>query len=176
MSIGLAIDPMADLRFTTTNSIALRIGPSFVGEIHLGKSVDPSLTFERMINSEEKSHIPSFIDKYLGDLGVGLELTGEEMVPSRKFIADMIKASDALDFEIDTWGKACLRMANIVALAVRNVADLPLEPADSFSLLEDLQVRASGLYSKAKRFPQLESIAQKNLGKMSAWAHQEVKG
>ena len=80
-NLGLATDPKADLRFSARDSAVLRIGPSFVGEVHLDKGTDPTLTFDRMINGNDRSHIPSFIDEYLSHLGVGLELTGMRRSP-----------------------------------------------------------------------------------------------
>lgn len=172
-TLGLAIDPMADMRFHANDSVVLRIGPSFVGEVRLSKGLDPSVTFDRMINGPDRSHIPSFIDQYLSDLGIGLELNGNEMVPSRPLLASIIRSSVALDFESDTWGKACLRMGNIIALAVRRWAVLPLEPSDSAQLISGLRENAIILYSNAMKHAVLESIAKRNVETLEAWAMQE---
>lgn len=169
-----ALDPMADQRFVMTSSIALRIGPSFSGEVRLGKGLDPSLTFERMLASEDRTHIPSFIDKYLDDLGVGLELTGSEMIPDRKLIFEMVRASADLSFDTDTWAKACLRLGNVTALAIRSVARMPLEPADSARALSDLRERSEYLYSMSQKWPELVQMAERNRALMMGWARQEA--
>lgn len=173
-TLGLAIDPMADMRFRANDSVVLRIGPSFVGEVRLSKGLDPSVTFDRMINGPDRSHVPSFIDEYLSDLGVGLELTGNEMVPSRQTISSMIRSSWELDFDSDTWGKACLRMGNVVSLAVRRCAVLPLEPSDSAQLISELREMAVKLYTNAMNHAVLESIAKRNMETFENWAVPEA--
>jgi len=173
-TLGLAIDPMADIRFQANDSVVLRLGPSFVGEVRLGKGVDPSVLFDRMVNGEDRSHIPSFIDQYLGDLGIGLELTGNEMVPSRAVLATIIRSAADLDFESDIWGKACLRMGNVVALAVRNLAVLPIEPSDSAMVVKSLQDMAAKFYGNAMGHAVLESIAKRNMETLGQWARPEM--
>ncbi|OPY34512.1 MAG: hypothetical protein A4E32_00241 [Methanomassiliicoccales archaeon PtaU1.Bin124] len=172
-NLDLAADPMADIRFTAKNSAILRIGPSFVGEVHLDKGMDHSLTFDRMVGGADRSHIPSFIDKYFSDLGVGLVLTGEERVPSRKLIGDIITAAEGMELEGAYWGKACLRMGNIISLAVRKAALLPLEPSDSFALVDGLRRRAKAMYDRALKYPDLTEIAERNMAKMEGWAMSE---
>ena len=173
-TLGLAIDPMADMRFRANDSVVLRLGPSFVGEVRLSKGLDPSVTFDRMINGPDRSHVPSFIDEYLGDLGIALELKEDQMVPSRPLLSSMVRSSWGLDFDSDTWGKACLRMGNIVSLAVRRCAVLPLEPSDSAQLISELQEMAIRLYSNAMKHAVLESIAKRNIEALEAWARPEA--
>ena len=85
----------------------------------------------------------------------------------------MITAAEGLDLSGEMWSKACLRMGNVIALAVRATAMLPLEPSDSAVLVSGLRKRAAAMYERAKAFPALADLAAKNEAKMEHWARPE---
>ncbi|QLH75024.1 MAG: hypothetical protein HPY73_05945 [Methanomassiliicoccales archaeon] len=164
-----AIDPMADQRMLSHGSVMLMIGPSFIGEVRLGKGPDPGLTFERMMASEDRSHVPSFIDRYLADLGIETVLRGDEMVPGRELIPRMVNAAAVMDTSDERWARPCLRMANLISLAVKEAASLPIEPSDSFQLVNELATMAEKFYSRAMKDPKLDRTARGNRALMLHW-------
>jgi hypothetical protein len=165
-----SMDPKADQRVAACGSAIMRIGPSFVDEIKLEKSPDPRLTFDRMLKAEDRSHMPSFIDRYLHEMGIGTVLTGEERVPRRELFVHMVRSIEPGSFDTDTWARACLRMGNLVALSIRELATMPLEPGDSSSIINEQSSMAKRLFSRAKAFPELSLIAIGNEALMDHWA------
>lgn len=170
------LDPMADQRIVQQGSVILRIGPSFAGEITLGKSSDQRLVFDQMLEAEDRSHIPSFIDRYLYDMGIELVLTGEEMLPHREMIVHMINSTEDMVFEGETWARARLRMANVIALSLREVAKLPLEPSDSFHKMHELILIARAFFARARMQPNLSGIATGNEAMMEHWTGRSDEG
>jgi hypothetical protein len=167
---------MADQRMVQQGSVVLHVGPSFAGEIKLSKSSDPRLVFDQMLEAVDRSHIPSFIDRYLNDLGIGLVLTGEEMMPHRELVVHMINSTEDMIFEGEIWGRARLRMANVISLSLREVAKLPLEPADSFHLMHELVLMARAFLTRAKKQPNLTGIALGNEAMMEHWTGRSEEG
>jgi hypothetical protein len=160
---------MADQRMLAHGSVLLMVGPSFMGETRAGKSLDPGLTFDRMMSSEDRSHVPSFIDRYLSDLGIDVVLTGNEMVPRRETVSRMVRAAAAMGLEDDRWARPCARMGNIIALAIRNAISLPIEPADSSQMVRDLTFMAQKFYERALKDPALERTVKANMALLQHW-------
>jgi hypothetical protein len=161
---------MADQRMLTHGSVMLMIGPSFMGETRSGKALDPGLTFDRMVSSEDNSHAPSYIDRYLNCLGVGVVLTGNEMLPRREIIPRMVRTAVASNLEDERWARPCARLGNVVALAIRNASTLPVEPSDSFQMIKELTSMAETLYGRALKDRTLERSVRANMALMQHWA------
>ncbi|MCE5296070.1 MAG: hypothetical protein LLG16_03075 [Euryarchaeota archaeon] len=165
-----ALDPMADQRMLTHGSVLLMIGPSFMGETRSGKGLEPGLTFDRMIASEDLSHVPSYIDRYLNGLGIGVVLTGSEMLPRREIIPRMVRTAVSMDLGDERWARPCARLGNIVALALRSAISLPVEPSDSSQMASDLSSMAETLYGRALKDSTLERTVRANKALMRHWA------
>lgn len=160
---------MADMRLESQDSVILRIGPSFVKEVKLGRGLDPSRTFDQMLTSEDRSHLPSMLDRYLSDLGLGLALRGDEMVPRRDLLVRMINETREMTFGNDVWARASMRMGNVISLAVRAAASLPVESTDSYYLVHEQALIAKSCYSRSREYEDLHLIAQGNEALLDHW-------
>jgi len=164
-----ALDPMADQRMLAHGSVILMLGPAFMGETRATKALDPALTFDRMITAEDRSHVPSFIDLYISNLGIDIVLTGDEMVPRREVLAKMVRDAAATDLADERWARPCARLGNYVALAIRAAAKLPVEPSDSAQMINDLTSMAEKFYARALKDPALETTVKANMALMQHW-------
>jgi hypothetical protein len=155
-------DPCADRRIANQDSVILRLGPSFVTEIKSSKGLEPGMTFDHLMATPDRSHLASFIDLYLDHAGVGLELTGEERIPTRELIVRMVRETKDLEFATETWARGSMRLGNIASLAVRRVMGLEAEPEDVARTSQELLAMAQSFYAQAVPFPDLAVIARGN--------------
>ncbi|HOO03279.1 MAG TPA: hypothetical protein PLJ11_00980 [Methanomassiliicoccales archaeon] len=163
------VDPRSDLRALGSRSACLRIGPSPQGEVLLRKGSDPYLLLERTIQGEDHSHLPTILDQYLAGMGVGLHLMGDEQVPLRPKLKELLGIPERMDLQGERWGRALLRLGNILALSARDMARLPLGDPMRDEVFRERAAQAMGLYRRASAIPELEPIARANLAMLRHW-------
>lgn len=164
-----AVDPRSDLRSLGSRSACLRVGPGSQGEVLLGKGPDPYLLVERTMQSEDRSHLPTVLDQYLAGMGVELHLMGDEHLPVRPVLKELTSIPDDLDFEGERWGRALLRLGNLLAISARDVSRLPLGEDGRREAFVERAARARSYYERAAAVPELSPIAQANLAMLRHW-------
>lgn len=164
-----AVDPRSDLRSLGSRSACLRVGPGSKGEVLLGKGSDPYLLVQRTLQYEDRSHLPTVLDQYLAGMGVDLHLMGDEHMPMRPMLKELIAVPDDLDFPGERWGRALLRLGNLLAISARDVSRLPLGEDGRREGFVERASRARALYERAAAVPELRSISQANLAMLRHW-------
>ena len=164
-----SVDPRSDLRSLGIRSACLRVGPSSKGEVLLRKGSDPYLLVERTLQSEERSHLPTVLDHYLAGMGVGLHLMGDEQLPLRPRMNDLLKVPDRMDFQGERWGRALLRLGNVMALSARDMSRLPLGDQVRTEVFRERAARALDLYRRASAVPELAPISRANTAVLRFW-------
>lgn len=164
-----SVDPRSDLRSLGIRSACLRVGPSSQGEVLLRKGSDPYLLVERTLQAEDRSHLPTVLDHYLAGMGVGLHLMGDEQLPLRPKVKDLLSVPDRMDYQGERWGRALLRLGNLLALSARDVSRLPLGDDVRRELFKERAARALALYRRAAAVPELASISNANIAVLRIW-------
>jgi len=164
-----SMDPRSDMRSLGFRSACLRIGPSSQGEVLLRKGSDPHLLVERTLNAEDRSHLPTVLDHYLAGMGVGLHIMGDEQLPMRPQVKEFLKVPDRMDFQGERWGRALLRLGNLLALSARDLSRLPLGDDLRKDLFRERASRALALYRRAAAVPTLEPISRANTAMLRIW-------
>lgn len=164
-----SVDPRSDLRSLGIRSACLRVGPSSQGEVLLRKGSDPYLLVERTLQAEDRSHLPTVLDHYLAGMGVGLHLMGDEQLPLRPKVKDLLSVPDRMDYQGERWGRALLRLGNLLALSARDISRLPLGDDVRRELFKERAARALALYRRAATVPELASISNANIAVLRIW-------
>ncbi|MCX6651227.1 MAG: tetratricopeptide repeat protein [Methanomassiliicoccales archaeon] len=164
-----AMDPRSDLRSLGTRSACLRVGPSSQGEVLLGKGTDPYLLVQRTMQAEDRSHLPTVVDQYLSGMGLGLHLMGDEQLPERPVTKELVSLPQSADFEGERWGRALLRLGNILAISARDVSRLPLGDLGRKEAFAQKAAEALDLYQRAGKVPEVEPIARANIAMLRHW-------
>lgn len=164
-----SVDPRSDLRSLGIRSACLRVGPSSQGEVLLRKGSDPYLLVERTLQAEDRSHLPTVLDHYLAGMGVGLHLMGDEHLPVRPQVKELLSVPDQMDFQGERWGRALLRLGNLLALSARDVSRLPLGDCLRAELFKERAARALALYRRAAAVPETAPISRANIAMLRIW-------
>jgi len=164
-----SVDPRSDLRSLGIRSACLRVGPSSQGEVLLRKGSDPYLLVERTLQAEDRSHLPTVLDHYLAGMGVGLHLMGDEQVPLRPKIKELLDIPDRMDYQGERWGRALLRLGNLLALSARDMSRLPLGDEVRKEMFRERAAQALSLYLRASVVPELEPISRANTAMLRIW-------
>jgi len=164
-----SVDPRSDIRSLGCRSAYLRVGPSSQGEVLLGKGVDPYLLVERTLQAEDRSHLSTVLDQYLAGAGVGLHLMGDEQIPVRSKLNDLLNIPERMDLQGERWGRALLRLGNLLAISAKDVSRLPLGEDGRKEAFAERAARALSLYQRAMKVPELEPIAKANLAMLRHW-------
>jgi len=164
-----SVDPRSDLRSLGIRSACLRVGPSSQGEVLLRKGSDPYLLVERTLQAEDRSHLPTVLDHYLAGMGVGLHLMGDEQLPVRPKVKELLSIPDQMDYQGERWGRALLRLGNLLALSARDLSRLPLGDDLRRGLFADRASRALALYRRAAAVPELAPISNANAAVLRIW-------
>ena len=164
-----SVDPRSDLRSLGVRSACMRIGPSSQGEVLLRKGSDPYLLVERTIQAEDRSHLPTVLDHYLAGMGIGLHLMGDEPLPMRSQVKELLNIPDRMDYQGERWGRALLRLGNLLALSARDMSRLPLGDEVRKEIFRDRAARALALYRRAAAVPELAPISRTNTAVLRIW-------
>jgi len=164
-----SVDPRSDLRSLGIRSACMRIGPSSQGEVLLRKGSDPYLLVERTLQAEDRSHLPTVLDHYLAGMGVGLHLMGDEQLPMRPQVKELLSIPDRMDYQGERWGRALLRLGNLLALSARDLSRLPLGDEVRSEIFRDRAARALALYLRAAAVPELAPISRSNTAVLRTW-------
>ncbi len=164
-----SVDPRSDLRSLGCRSACLRIGPSSQGEVVLSKGVDPYLLVERNLQSEDRSHLPTVLDQYLAGMGIGLHLIGDERIPARPMLRELMSIPGQMDFPGERWGRALLRIGNIWAISARDTSRLPLGDQGRKEAFAERAALAKELYDRAGKMPELTNTSRANLAMLRHW-------
>jgi hypothetical protein len=164
------VDPRSDQRSLGSRSACLRVGPSSQGEVLLGKGSDPYLLVERTLQAEDRSHLPTVLDQYLGGMGVGLHLMGDEKLPPRPILKKLVSIPEGMEYEGDRWGRALLRIGNLLAISARDVSRLPLGDEGRKEAFRERASKAMDLYQRAGKVPELGAISRANLAMLRHWS------
>lgn len=164
-----SVDPRSDLRSLGIRSACMRIGPSSQGEVLLRKGSDPYLLVERTLQAEDRSHLPTVLDHYLAGMGIGLHLMGDEPLPIRPQVKELLNIPDQMDYHGERWGRALLRLGNLLALSARDMSRLPLGDDARNEIFRDRAARAFALYRRAAAVPELEPISRSNTAVLRIW-------
>lgn len=171
-----SVDPRSDVRHLGLRAACLRVGPSSQGEVLLRKGSDPYLLVERILQSEDRSHLPTVLDHYLAGMGVGLHLMGDERIPMRPKLRELVELPLRMDFQGERWGRALLRIGNILSLSARDASRLPLGDGAREELFRERASRALSLYRRASAVPELEPIARANMAMLRIWGGEREIG
>lgn len=164
-----SVDPRSDLRSLGIRSACMRIGPSSQGEVLLRKGSDPYLLVERTLQAEDRSHLPTVLDHYLAGMGIGLHLMGDEQLPIRPQVKELLNIPDHADYQGERWGRALLRLGNLLALSARDISRLPLGDDVRKEIFRDRAAQAFALYQRAAAMPELEPISRTNTAVLRIW-------
>jgi hypothetical protein len=164
-----AIDPRSDQRSLGCRSACLRTRPTSKGEVVVSKGSDTYLLLQRTLQAEDRSHLPTVLDQYLDGLGLGLFLMGDEMLPTRPVLKDLMSIPDQVDYQGEKWGRALLRLGNLMALSARDTSNLPLGDEGRKQAFAQRAAVAMGLYQRAEAIKETEAIAKGNLAMLRNW-------
>jgi hypothetical protein len=135
----------------------------------LRKGSDPYLLVERTLQSEDRSHLPTVLDQYLVGMGMGLHLMGDEQMPLRPKVKELLDIPDRMDFQGERWGRALLRLGNLLALSARDISRLPLGDDVRREMFQERAARALSFYRRAAAMPELEPISRANTAVLRFW-------
>ncbi len=163
------IDPTADARLHKVQSVSMRIFPTNGPTLSFGAGLDAPLRLPALMEHERIAAFPSFIDDYLAGAGVGLHLFGDELLPRRPFVWELIKQTEGVEIASEAWARASLRMANVHILLVRAASRLAIDESWQTSFLRSHTGSALSLCARSKEYPKLDRIAASNLQMMNAF-------
>lgn len=135
----------------------------------LRKGSDPYLLVERTLQAEDRSHLPTVLDHYLAGMGVGLHLMGDEQLPVRPQVKELLSIPDRMDYQGERWGRALLRLGNLLALSARDMSRLPLGDDVRKDIFRYRAARALSLYDRAAAVPELAPISRTNTAVLRIW-------
>ncbi len=163
------IDPTADARLHKVQSASMRIFPTNGPSLSLGPGLDAPLRLPSLMEHERIAAFASFVDQYLAGAGIGLHLFGDELLPRRPFIWELIKQTEGMEIASEEWARASLRMANVHILLVRAVSRLAVDESWQTSFLRSHTGSALSLCARSDEYPILNRIAASNLQMMNAF-------
>jgi len=156
-------DATADLRLFRRGSLLLRIGPVAGEDIEIGRGVEPALRLRSLLEEGDAEGLARFVDKYLAGAGIGLHLWGDERVPRRALVWNVVKSVDSIGTEAEGWDRACLRIANVHSLIVKHASLMPVD-GDWLSAFLAAHIKtAEKCYARARTATELASTSDSNL-------------
>jgi hypothetical protein len=163
------IDPTADARLLKMQSVSMRVFPTNGPALGYSASLDAPLRFPALMEHENVAAFPSFVDEYLAGIGIGAHLFGDELLPRRPFVWELIRQAEDVEVASEVWVRASLRMANIHILLVRAASKLAIDETWLTPFLKKHTGSALALSGRAKDFPKLNRVAASNLQMMNAY-------
>jgi hypothetical protein len=163
------IDPTADARLLRMQSVSMRVFPTNGPSLGYSASLDAPLRLPSLVEHENVAAFPSFIDEYLSGIGVSLHLFGDELLPHRPFVWELIKQAEDAEIASEVWARASLRMANVHIMLVRASSRLAVDESWLTLFLKKHTGSALTLSGRSKDYPKLNRIASSNLQMMNAF-------
>ncbi len=163
------IDPTADARLLRMQSVSMRVFPTNGPALIYGAGIDAPLRLPALMEHERIAAFSSFVDDYLAGIGVGLHVFGDELLPRRPFVWELIKQTEEVEIASEEWARASIRMANVHILLVRAVSRLAVDEDWQTSFLKSHTGSALRLCERSKAYPNLHRIASSNLQMMNAF-------
>jgi hypothetical protein len=167
--LPVSLDPTSDHRLFQVASASLRIGPTSTADTTFSKGLEPALRLREILASKDAGALPQFIDHYLMGLGIGLYLRGDERIPRRGLIWNIMKGAEGLEFNTEQWASASLRMGNIYSLLARALSMLPIDSSAALPLAQKNADTARRLYSKSLPYPALNLASSANEAILDHW-------
>jgi tetratricopeptide (TPR) repeat protein len=156
-------DATADLRLFRRGSLLLRIGPVVGEDVEVGRGVEPALRLRSLLEEGDPEGLARFVDKYLAGAGIGLHLWGDERIPRRSLVWNVVKASDSANTQGVGWDRACIRVANVHSLVVSNASALPVDREWLAAFMASHTRAAEKCYSRASDAKELAATSSSNL-------------
>ena len=150
-------------------SVSMRVFPTNGPALGYSASLDAPLRLPALMEHENVSAFPSFVDEYLAGIGVSMHLFGDELLPRRPFVWELIKQAEGVEIASEVWARASLRMANVHILLVRAASRLAVDESWLTSFLKKHTGSALSLSGRSKDYPKLNRIAASNLQMMNAF-------
>jgi len=163
------IDPTADARLHKVQSVSMWIFPTNGPALSYGAGLDAPLRLPALMEHERIAAFPSCVDEYLAGAGVGLHLFGDELLPRRPFVWELIKQTEDVEIASETWARASLRMANVHILLVRAASRMAVDESWQTSFLRSHTGAALSLCARSKGYPNLNRVAASNLQMMNSF-------
>lgn len=170
-----ALDPKSDQRLFQISSVSLRIGPVSPADVSHSKGLEPALRLREILSSEDKSGMPQFVNSYLAGLGVRLHLRGDERLPRRGMIWNILQNAKDMDFKTEQWAAASIRMGNIFTLLVREISRLPIEASAVLPFVQRKSDLARQLYARSMPYCSLNAAASANEALLDHWTGNSEK-
>lgn len=156
------LDPTADMRLNHFCSVSMRIGPFSNSDITFGKGLEMITRLRELLMSSHKDQLPILIDRYLSMLGIDLRLNGDERLPRRGILRQIVDATSDLAFSGDSWARASIRLGNIEALTAREMMKLPIEPSVSIPYAKSMAENAMKRYERGAISSSFKKITEVN--------------
>ena len=156
-------DPTADSRLFHRGSLIIRIGPVAGEDVELGRGVEPALRLRSLLEKKDEIALGAFVDKYLAGAGVGLHLWGDERLPKRSLVWNVVSSIKGGEGNGQAWGRASLRIGNVHSLIVKNAAPLPVDGQWLSNFLIYHTREAEKAYVRGRQVTELSSIADSDL-------------
>gem|GEM_PF-731212 len=156
------LDPTADMRLNHFCSVSMRIGPFSDSDITFGRGLEMITRLRELLMSSHKDQLPILIDRYLSMLGIDLRLYGDERLPRRGILRQIVNATSDLSFSGESWARALIRLGNIEALTAREMMKLPIEPSISIPYAKAMAENAVKRYERGELSPTLKKITEVN--------------
>ncbi|MDD1771210.1 MAG: hypothetical protein LUO79_09025, partial [Methanomassiliicoccales archaeon] len=125
--------------------------------------VEPALRLRSLLEEGDAEGLARFVDKYLAGAGVGLHLWGDERVPRRTLVWNVVRSADSVGTEGEGWDRACLRVANVHTLIVKYASTMPVDGNWLAAFLAAHVKAAESGYAKARATKELAAISDSNL-------------
>jgi hypothetical protein len=87
----------------------------------------------------------------------------------RPQVKELLSIPDRMDYQGERWGRALLRLGNLLALSARDTSRLPLGDDARKEIFRDRAARALALYRRAAAVPELASISRTNTAVLRIW-------
>ena len=82
-----------------------------------------------------------------------MHLFGDELLPRRPFIWELIKQTEGVEIASEVWARASLRMANVHILLVRAASRLAVDESWQTPFLKSHTGSALSLFARSKDIP-----------------------
>ncbi len=147
----------------------MRVFPTNGPALSYGAGLDAPLRLPALMEHENIAAFPSFVDEYLAGVGAGTHLFGDELLPRRPFVWELIKQAEGIEMPGEVWARASLRMANVHILLVRAASRLAVDENWLTPFLKRHTGSALALCGRSKEHPVLNRVAASNLQMMNAF-------
>ncbi len=147
----------------------MRIFPTNGPALSYGPGLDAPLRLPALMEHESVAAFPSFVDEYLAGVGTALHLFGDELLPRRPFVWELIKLTEGVEIAGEAWARASLRMANVHILLVRTVSRLAVDENWQNAFLKSHTGSVLKLCERSNVYPKLHRVAESNLQMMNAF-------